>query len=230
MLLGRLNANSNSTVYWMLRNIHATPGLLEDVRREIAPACVLRDDRLQMDWRRLLHDSPLFKSCYFESLRLDSAPWSFKRLQKDCMVREAAEDARLGGFSGMTTTTETQPPTPFALQKGEAVLIPADLHHNDARYFPDPTEFAPQRFFVHSSDGAVKSEIKSIRPYGGGATMCKGRLFAEREVLAFVAAMLTCWDLTPAGGSSWEMNGRGKTSGVCRPKENLRVRMTRRFI
>jgi len=205
----------------MLRNIYATPGLLEDVRREITPACLITDNKLQIDWKRLLNKSPLFKSCYFESLRLDSAPWSFKRLQKDCTVQEMGEDAR--------PPEANDKPTTFHMQKGDAVLVPADLHHTDARYFPNPSQFHPERFFVDIGEGHIQSEIKTIRPYGGGATMCKGRMLAEREVLAFVAAMLTCWDLEPVKGCSWDMDGRAKTSGVCRPKDNLRVSLKRRF-
>ncbi|KAJ5940490.1 Cytochrome P450 [Penicillium verrucosum] len=216
----RLNANSNSTVYWMLRNIYATPGLLEDVRREIAPACLTTNNKVQIDWKRLLNNSPLFKSCYFETLRIDSASWSFKRLQKDCILQEAGEDARPPIAKGKPTT--------FHMKKGDAVLVPSDLHHTDGRYFPNPSEFRPERFFVNADDGHVQSEIKSIRPYGGGATMCKGRFLAEREVLAFVAAMLNCWDLEPVKGSSWDMDSRVKTSGVSSPKDNLRVNLKRR--
>jgi hypothetical protein len=209
----------------MLRNIYATPGLLEDIRREIAPfARLTKDHHLQIDWKGLLNRCPLFKSCYFESLRIDSAPWSFKRLQKNCTVQEAAEDARLakGGEKG------SNKPTTFHLEKGDAVLVPSDLHHSDPRYFTNPSAFQPERFFVEDG-GAVRSEIKSIRPYGGGATMCKGRFLAEREVLAFVAGMLTCWDLEPVEGSSWEMDGKMKTSGVCSPKDDLRVSLKRRY-
>ncbi|KAJ5667260.1 hypothetical protein N7507_003124 [Penicillium longicatenatum] len=219
-ILWALNANSNSTVYWMLRNIYATPGLLENIRQEIAPACLINDNKLQIDWKRLHNSSPLFKSCYFESLRLDSAPWSFKRLQKDCTVQEMGEDARSPEPKGK--------PTVFPMKKGDAVLVPADLHHTDSRYFRNPSEFIPERFFVEKGDGLVHSDIKTIRPYGGGATMCKGRFLAEREVLAFVAAMLTCWDLEPVKGSSWDMDGRTKTSGVCSPKDKLRVSLKRR--
>ncbi|KAJ6023652.1 cytochrome P450 [Penicillium herquei] len=182
-ILWALNANSILTVYWMLRNIYATPGLLEEVRREIAPACSLYDDKLKLDWKSLLNDSRLFKSCYFESLRVDAAPWSFKRLQKDCTVQETPEDARKS-----STKTES---TTFHMQKGDVVLVPADLHRTDARYFQNPSEFDPKRFFVETDEGQIRSEIKTIRPYGGGATMCKGGFLAEREVLAFVATMLT---------------------------------------
>lgn len=185
--------------------------MVDRVRNEIAPLVVKSREGLSIDWKALLHRTPLFKACYFESLRIDSAPWSFKRLQKDCSV--------VGDSL-----------TKFKLHQGDAVLVPADLHHTDSQFFQDPEAFIPERFLVEEVDGTTTAQIKTIRPYGGGATMCKGRILAEREVLAFVAGVLVCWDLEPAPGSSWGMDARQRTSGVCKPEEDLRVRLVRRKV
>src|SRR5699024_9017677 len=135
----------------------ATPGLLQSVRREISSYALMSGDELHINWKPLLADCPLFKACYFESLRIASAPWSFKRLQKICTEQESTDPT--------ATDSETRLLGTFRLQKGDAVLIPSDLHHTDPRYFEDPSEFKPERFFLETAAGGVRSEIKSIRPY-----------------------------------------------------------------
>ena len=225
--MSSLNANSNSIAYWIVRNIHATPGLLDRVRAEIAPFIHQMQGKVTFDMGGLMNKTPLLKSCYWESLRIDSGPWSFKHLQRDCVVEEAAEDCRHPEQSKVKSSK-------FALLRGECVLLPADLHHTDPKYWHDPARFIPERFMVRK-EGAVGdegktliSEMKTIRPYGGGSTMCKGRLIAEREVLSFVGCLLMCWDLEPVGPSGWTPQGRRKTSGVASPKDDLRVQLTRR--
>lgn len=221
-----LNANSNSVVYWLIRNIHAND-LLRRVRTEITPFVTKENSRVKINIDGLMNASPLLKSCYWETLRIDSGPWSFKRLQKDCTVVEAASDARTTAPSSTSSLSSSDDST-FSLHQSDCVLIPADLHHTDPRYFNAPNQFIPERFITHTEGGTDVSEIQTIRPYGGGATMCKGRMLAEKEVLAFVAAVLVCWELEPVGEAGWSFQGRVKTSGVTSPKGDLRVRMRRR--
>ena len=73
-------------------------------------------------------------------------------------------------------------------------------------------------------------DAKSLRPYGGGTTMCKGRIFAERECMAFVAGMLVLWDIQPVGTKGWRIPGHIKTSAVCLPKGDTKVWIRRREV
>jgi cytochrome P450 len=221
-----LNANSNSAAYWTIVNLHNHPDILVRVREEIKPYAKRegKDKRLSLDWQGLLNDCPLLKASYFESLRMDSAPWSFKTLQRDVQIKEEAIDFRRNNGS---TTDSKGAAAVFKLRKGDVALIPADLHHTDPVYFPAPKEFDPWRY-ISRSDGVERANIGTIRPYGGGSTMCKGRLLAEREVVSYVAAVLTCWDLKPVDGSHWGMHKQTKTSGVCAPGDDLRVDLTPR--
>lgn len=226
-ILWALNANSNSAAYWTIVNLHNNPDILARVREEIKPYAKLegREGRLSLDWQGLLNRCPLLKASYFESLRIDSAPWSFKTLQRDVQIKEDPEDFRRKN-SSIDKSKEAM--AVFKLRKGDVALIPADLHHTDPIYFPSPRKFNPWRY-ISKSDGMDRAEIGTIRPYGGGSTMCKGRMLAEREVLSYVAAVLTCWDLEPAEGSHWGMHKQKKTSGVCAPGDDLRVILTPRF-
>lgn len=220
-----LNANSNSAAYWTIVNLHNQPDILAGVREEIKPYAKRegKDNQLSLDWQGLLNNCPLLKASYYESLRIDSAPWSFKTLQRDVQIKEEATDFRHN--SGIVRPKE--PAAVFKLRKGDVALIPADLHHTDPVYFPEPRKFDPSRY-ISKLDGAERADIGTIRPYGGGSTMCKGRLLAEREVVSYVAAVLTCWDLDPVDGGHWGMHKQTKTSGVCAPGDDLRVKFTPR--
>jgi hypothetical protein len=80
----------------------------------------------------------------------------------------------------------------------------------------------------------VKVEYKTMLPWGGGASMCKGRKFAESEVLIFVAAILTCWDIECIDESgkpkAWGHPGHKGGSGAVVPATDVRVRLRRRDI
>ena len=66
--------------------------------------------------------------------------------------------------------------------------------------------------------------------WGGGPTMCKGQKFAEKEVVLFVAAILTLWEIEPVGnGGEWRHPGKEMTAGTVRPKTDVMVRLRRRI-
>jgi cytochrome P450 len=98
----------------------------------------------------------------------------------------------------------------------------------DPKYYKDPTTFDPERFLVKGEDGSISVEQGTIRPYGGGPSMCKGRVFAERECLSLVAGVLMFWDFKPVGEKGWVIPKQKKTSAVCLPVEDIRVRVTKR--
>jgi cytochrome P450 len=50
--------------------------------------------------------------------------------------------------------------------------MPHDFHMRDPKYFKEPEEFQPDRFLVQSEDGTFSTDMETIRPYGGGPSMC----------------------------------------------------------
>lgn len=108
------------------------------------------------------------------------------------------------------------------------MTVPHDLHMRDPAYFRDPDKFEPKRFLVGKEDGTQAAEMGTIRPFGAGPSMCKGRLFAERECMALVAGVLMFWEFGPVNEKGWVIPEQVKSSAVSRPKVDTRVRVRRR--
>jgi cytochrome P450 len=204
-------------------HILASPGLVDRVRAEIAPfakvsqpisiGSISESPKLTISHEGLSKHCPLFKSTFFEAMRLSSQPWSIRKVATDVVI------------SGRNIAD----PTSFALRRGEYVSLPHDLHMRDPKYFKDPEKFEPERFLVRNEDGSLSADLGTIRPYGGGPSMCKGRIFAERECLALVAGVLMFWEIEPANKKmGWEIPGQKKTSAISLPAHDTRVRIKRR--
>jgi cytochrome P450 len=220
-----MNANANNLCFWMILRILATPGLVDRIRAEVEPHAqasqpgntlgLAEPPILKISLAGLRGECPLLKSCYFETLRLDSSPWSIRYITKDFTITEQEKDRLEDARS-------------FALKAGEYVGIPSDVHQSDPRYFPSPESFMAERFLTQKPDGKVEADIGTLRPYGGGNAMCMGKLFAEGEVLAFVAGIVALWDFEPAGVDGWQIPNHARASGVTVPKTDIRVRIRRR--
>lgn len=240
-VLWAMNVNSNMAVFWLLIYIISDPNLLAEILDEIAPfAKANRPDpaisgfpipeppTLSLDIDGLINSCPMFKATYYETLRIASAAFAYKEVVSDLTLSESHEDAAL----------RNEKPQSFNIPSGEYVSIPYGTHHHDPDYFPDPSTFDPRRFIIAgdtetnqekkgSKGGSrgLSADIGTIRPFGGGGTACKGRLFAEREILAFVASFITMWDIQPADGKPWKVPGHVPASGVVRPDREVRVKM-----
>lgn len=247
-VLWAMNVNANMAVYWLLIHIISDPELLAEISEEIAPfAKAARPDpattgfpmpeppTLSLDIDGLLNSCPMFKAACYETLRLDSAAFSYKEVMTDFTLTESQEDAAL----------RHEKPQSYNFRTGEYVCIPNGVHHQDQVYFPDPNKFDPRRFLVKDDEKLAQdvpendpegkksnrttrgltADMGAIRPFGGGSTVCKGRLFAEREILAFVAGLLVMWDIQPADGKPWKVPGRVPASAVALPDKEVRVKL-----
>lgn len=63
---------------------------------------------------------------------------------------------------------------------------------------------------------------------GGGSSICKGRAFAFKECMMFVAAIVSMWDIEAAGGGPWDMPRHKKATGVYTTSDDTRVWVKRR--
>lgn len=222
-LMWAANANSNALVFWMLCRIYADKELLDKVREEIKPYVRVVQPKQELavpelprfetfDVDALATKCPLLKSCYVECMRLDVRSWSLRVVQEDFVLQSREKDAQ--GWS---------------LQKGDCVHAAHDLHSTDPAYYPDPMVWKGDRHIRNSDDGKKgTADLGSIRPYGGGSSMCKGRAFALKEIMAFTAAIVAVWDIEPQGGEQWKMPKPKQTLGVNGTSDDMRVWLKRR--
>lgn len=234
-ILWAMNVNANQLIFWTLWHIYQQPTLHAEILSEIAPYATLtpiksglpikEPPKLTLNLESLLTKCPLFKATFYETLRLESPSTSYRSVTESFHITESAQDASLD--------RKTQPQT-YKFKKGSFICIPHGVHNMDARHFQDPTTFNPRRFFVAHDDetdpATVAVEMGTMKAFGGGVTMCKGRQFAEREVLVVVAAVLTGWDVQPVDQGGWRDPGRAWGSGAFLPRRDVRVRMKRRDV
>ena len=226
-IIWAFNANATQIAFWLIYHLYADPQTLAEVRAEIAPYAkawrpndlalpIQEPPRLSLDLEGILKDCPLLRSVYYEVLRFDSFAFSYKEMVSDGTFTESVEDAQIQGRS--------EPQTYF-IPKGQYIAAPSGLHQMDPRYWHQPHTFQPRRFMEQDEKQPEKwttPDMKTMRPFGGGSTMCKGKTFAERETLCFAAGILRMWDVRPKGGV-WRDLGHKQASGAFLPKRDLRV-------
>ncbi|WP_231512394.1 cytochrome P450 [Paucibacter sp. KBW04] len=107
------------------------------------------------------------------------------------------------------------------LPKGSMLRITPYLMHRDARWFPEPEAFKPERF------GPEASEIPrgAYMPFGAGPRVCLGQHFALTEITLIAALLLQRYRLEPVPGAEAP---RPTLNITLRPHEPLRLRLRRR--
>lgn len=171
--------------------------------------------QLHLSLDGLTNACPLLKATYLECNRLHSQSISARNIEKDIITAmDTSQNAPTGS------------PAWYLLQKRSYLQIPGFLHHTSPKYFFDPNVFRPERFLspnLDSPSGQLTVNSRTLRPYGGGASICKGRFFAETEALAFVGGFLALWDLEPVEGNVLKIPCNLKGSASAKPRRSLRV-------
>ena len=241
-----LNANANGLVFWMIIRAAADPPLLSRIRAEITPyvranafpprenridyasTMIAEDPKLSIDIEGLTTQCPLLKATYLECNRVHSRPVSFRKVINDLILVDPTPSISSSSPASSASASHQ-------LLASSYLHIPHFLHHTDPSYFPEPETFRPERFLIRTEKGEMKVDTKTLRPYGIGASMCKGRLFAEKEVLGFVAGFLMCWDIEAleredGEKASLRVPRNVKTSAISRPDDDCRVKLTRKVM
>jgi cytochrome P450 len=133
-----------------------------------------------------------------ESMRLYPPAWS--------TGREAIEDVTIGGQR-------------FA--KGANFWFVQWTMHRDARFFPRPRTFDPDRW-----EGDLQKRIPKYAyfPFGGGPRLCIGHAFATMEAVLALATIARKWRFDVVPGHEVELH----PVITLRPKNGLPVRVSRR--
>ncbi len=107
---------------------------------------------------------PYLEMVVKESMRVLPSVWVF--------MRTPTEDVEYGGYT---------------LPKGSIVFISPYLLHRDARWFPQPLEFRPERF---EKDAEKTIPSGAYLPFSMGPRVCLGKAFAMMEARLILATLL----------------------------------------
>jgi len=110
---------------------------------------------------------PYTQSVVSESLRLRPPVWA--------MGRTAVADHRVDGHT---------------IAPGSIVVIAPWLLHHDARWWPEPLIFRPERWL---GDEQERRPRYAFLPFGGGPRVCIGEPFARLEAAMIVASIGRRW-------------------------------------
>jgi cytochrome P450 len=98
------------------------------------------------------------------------------------LMRRAREDVELGGAT---------------IRAGSEVAVSQHTLHRDPRWFPDPDRFDPDRWAPGETAQLPKG---AYIPFGAGARLCPGHVFAPTEIGIVAATIGARWRLVPVPG------------------------------
>ncbi len=133
-----------------------------------------------------------------EALRLYPPVWA--------VGRRALRDVPLDGFT---------------IPAGSVAIISQFITQRDARWFPDPLRFEPERWRAESIAARPKF---SFFPFSAGSRSCLGEGFAWMESALAIATLAQKWRLTLAPGHVAEL----QPQLTLRPKNGMRMRVVAR--
>jgi cytochrome P450 len=110
----------------------------------------------------------------------------------------------------------------YPIARGAIVIAPQYVVHRDARFYPDPLRFDPERFAAEKKDRPRFSYF----PFGAGSRQCIGEGLAWMEGVLALATIVRDWRLSLPQGATGEIELQPSVS--LRPKNGVPVVVERR--
>lgn len=130
-----------------------------------------------------------------ESMRLYPPAWA--------IARTAVENTRIGDFS---------------IPRGALVFASQWVTHRDERWFPEPEQFAPERWTPEFMKSLPRH---AYFPFGGGPRICIGNTFAMTEAVMALATICRRWRFAPVPEHPIIL----QPAITLRPKHGVRLRL-----
>ncbi len=111
----------------------------------------------------------------------------------------------------------------FTIPPRTIVLTSPYLQHHDARWFPEPEHFDPDRWTVERIAERPKF---SYFPFGAGTRICIGEQFAWTEAILLLATLAQRWAPTLVPGHPVRLQPRI----TLRPKDGMRMILHKRVL
>jgi cytochrome P450 len=122
---------------------------------------------------------PYTRMVFAESMRLYPPVW--------IIGRHAIRDTNINGI---------------VIPKGSYVHVSQFLMHRDARYFPEPERFDPERW---KPEAIAERPRFSYFPFGGGGLQCIGEGLAWMQGVLMIAALTRHWQMQLVPGTRIEL-------------------------
>jgi len=165
--------------------------------------------RLLQEWARVIGDRPatledlsslpLTETVLMESLRLYPPAWT--------LARHVVRDDRL--------------PSGLTLRAGDEVLMSQYVSHRNAKYFPEPERFDPDRW---TPEFRRQAPVTAYFPFGVGPRYCIGDAFARMEAALILVTIGRQFALRPIAGQRIEK----EALIVMRPRYGMQMMLAER--
>jgi cytochrome P450 len=109
----------------------------------------------------------------------------------------------------------------YTIPARSVVLMSQYIVHRDARYFPEPERFDPERW---TAEAQASRPRFSYFPFGGGARVCIGEQFAWMEGILLIATLAQKWKMRLAPGHPVDI----RPLITLRPKYGMRMELQSR--
>lgn len=92
---------------------------------------------------------------------------------------------------------EDYPINEYVARSGAIILMSPYVMHHDARYYPDPFRFDPERW---TPEARAERPKFAYFPFGGGPRICIGEQFAWMEAILVIATIARKWRMRLSPG------------------------------
>lgn len=178
---------TSQALTWAFYCLSRTPAAERALHEELDGVLGDRDAVTFDDLERL----PYTEQVMLEAMRLYPPVYA--------IARRAHEDTEIGGYR---------------VPRGSEVMIWVYWTHRDARFYPEPEVFRPERF---EKDKVAALPKHAYLPFGAGPRACIGRSFAmveARLILATLARRPCRMTIVPFFASSGTQGGPRVTAGI----------------
>ena len=183
-----------SALAWSLYLLARHPEVQARVRAEAAPLAAEGRAPGLADLPRLTYTRQVFS----EALRLYPPAW--------ILGRQTTREIVVGGWTAPA---------------GATFLVSPYVLHRDARWFPEPERFDPDRWTPEAEAGRPKHAFLA---FGAGNRSCAGEAFAWMEGVLLLAGMVRRWHFAPAPGCAAPVPVPAVT---LRPRDGIFLRLER---
>lgn len=178
---------------WTWYLLSQTPHVEEKLNTELQTQLQGRAPTLA-DLTRLPYTAQVIK----EGMRLYPPAWA--------VARRALNDCEIGGYR---------------IRAGSSIVLSQWVTHHDARYFPNPDSFNPDRW---TDDFAKDLPRFAYFPFGGGPRICIGAAFAQMEAVLLLATIASKFRLSRVSPQPVEL----WPSLTLHPKGGMKMRVHKR--